>query len=334
MSIENGGPKVVWAVDPFEEHGVSQAHASALIRCLQLKSGANVQPVHVLKSGELNASVELEGPIARWASQYAPAAERAFVQRLEQTGLRGLKRPKILFQTASSTSRSADALDLFAQELGADLIVVGSHGRTGMSRLLLGSFAETLLMRASVPVIVAGPRMNGDCSLDEILFPTDFGPLAKATFRRVVALARAFGSRVLIYHAIPQPADPIYQADVYMLGSPWLPTNEYVGYELERQRRRADKWARWARNQGVICESLLDTETVNIAESVVALVRRRGSGLVALAALNGPVATALLGSVTRQLVRIAECPVWVIRWKGVRRAQQGATWVGYRKKAA
>jgi nucleotide-binding universal stress UspA family protein len=48
----------------------------------------------------------------------------------------------------------------FANEQGVDLIVMGSHGRTGISRLLMGSVAEAVMRRANCPVLVVKRPMN------------------------------------------------------------------------------------------------------------------------------------------------------------------------------
>ena len=44
-----------------------------------------------------------------------------------------------------------------AEEVGCDLIVMGTHGRTGFSRLLMGSVAESVLPKATCPVLVVKP---------------------------------------------------------------------------------------------------------------------------------------------------------------------------------
>lgn len=44
-----------------------------------------------------------------------------------------------------------------AEELSCDLIVLGTHGRTGLSRLLMGSVAETVMRQATIPVLTAKP---------------------------------------------------------------------------------------------------------------------------------------------------------------------------------
>jgi nucleotide-binding universal stress UspA family protein len=52
------------------------------------------------------------------------------------------------------SGRPADAIIETAQEKNADLIVLGSHGRTGVERLLMGSVAERVIVLASCPVLV------------------------------------------------------------------------------------------------------------------------------------------------------------------------------------
>jgi len=56
--------------------------------------------------------------------------------------------------TDSTVGRPANAIVEYAQENGLDHIVIGSHGRDGITRVLLGSVAETVVRRASVPVTV------------------------------------------------------------------------------------------------------------------------------------------------------------------------------------
>jgi nucleotide-binding universal stress UspA family protein len=49
-----------------------------------------------------------------------------------------------------------------AQSLGVDIIVVGTHGRTGLRHLLMGSVAEAIVRQSPVPVLVVGPRVGAD----------------------------------------------------------------------------------------------------------------------------------------------------------------------------
>ena len=58
-------------------------------------------------------------------------------------------------ETDSTVGRPARTIVEYADEAGFDHVVVGSHGREGISRVLLGSVAETVVRRSSVPVTVA-----------------------------------------------------------------------------------------------------------------------------------------------------------------------------------
>jgi nucleotide-binding universal stress UspA family protein len=60
-------------------------------------------------------------------------------------------------RTESIVGRPAHAIVEFVEEHGVDHVVIGSHGREGLSRVLLGSVAETVVRRAPVPVTVARP---------------------------------------------------------------------------------------------------------------------------------------------------------------------------------
>jgi len=56
-----------------------------------------------------------------------------------------------------------------ADDVGADLIVIGSHGRTGLRRLFLGSTSEAVVRRAKCPVVVARPKGYAHIDLDRII---------------------------------------------------------------------------------------------------------------------------------------------------------------------
>lgn len=69
---------------------------------------------------------------------------------LEEAGLDS----STIFETVVETGRPSHTILEVADERDADHIVMGSHGRSGLSRILLGSVAETVARRASVPVTI------------------------------------------------------------------------------------------------------------------------------------------------------------------------------------
>lgn len=109
------------------------------------------------------------------------------------------------------------ALDLWSAvehalvEHGIDLVVVGTHGRTGAERLFLGSAAEEIFRRSPVPVMTVGPHVKPgvyrEGVLDRILFATDLTPRSLAALPYAIALAKENNSRLLLLHALPKRRD-------------------------------------------------------------------------------------------------------------------------------
>jgi nucleotide-binding universal stress UspA family protein len=100
-----------------------------------------------------------------------------------------------------------------------DMIVVGTHGRTGLGKLLLGSVAEDILRHAACPVLTVGPKISGhakipgvhggahdvapaDLDLRQIVFATNFAPNAARAVAGAVSLAQEFHSRLTLLHVL------------------------------------------------------------------------------------------------------------------------------------
>ena len=91
-----------------------------------------------------------------------------------------------------------------AHQLSADLIVVGTHGRTGFRRLLLGSVAEKTIRLAEQSVLVARPSPAEHGAYHRILVGTDFSPLGERALDRALELA-APGAEVHLIHCWTPP---------------------------------------------------------------------------------------------------------------------------------
>jgi nucleotide-binding universal stress UspA family protein len=94
-----------------------------------------------------------------------------------------------------------------ADHLDADLVVIGTHGRTGLKRLLLGSVAERVVRLCRRHVMVARPPgPDGDATgYQRILVPTDFSPRAEMALEIAIELA-APGAGLELLHAWSLPA--------------------------------------------------------------------------------------------------------------------------------
>jgi len=85
---------------------------------------------------------------------YALAAERESGDEALAAAVRMAEQGRIPCQAIHEDGACVDSILSIARREGADVIVVGSHGRSGIARAMLGSVAEGILRRADVPVLV------------------------------------------------------------------------------------------------------------------------------------------------------------------------------------
>ena len=85
------------------------------------------------------------------------------------------------------------ALEKAISDCNADMIVLGTHGRTGAQKVLLGSAAEEIFRRARVPVLTIGPsvrkNIHNGAHFNRVLFATDFTPESLAAAPYAVSFA-------------------------------------------------------------------------------------------------------------------------------------------------
>ena len=120
-----------------------------------------------------------------------------------------------------------------ANEVGSDMIVMGTHGRTGLMRMLAGNVAVAVLHGATCPVLALRateqPRICND--LKVILHPTDFSANSDAALRIARCLAREHKARLIILN--------VENADVLMDGTPGAEVDPNVCQKTMESVRKA-----------------------------------------------------------------------------------------------
>ena len=101
----------------------------------------------------------------------------------------------------------AERITSVARELGADLIVLGSHGEDGAMAWNLGSTAQQVLAvaRASVLVARSAAYAQDGCALKRILLPLDGSLRAESVLPTAARIARAHGAEIVLAHVVPEP---------------------------------------------------------------------------------------------------------------------------------
>jgi len=125
-------------------------HAVALAKAL----GAALRVVHVVDMGWLPVAPEVGLNLARIAAARRAEGEALLAAASEAARAAGVAAESRLVETTTPTQRLAAALVEDAASWRADLLVLGTRGHGGVERLLLGSMADAVARRSSIPVLL------------------------------------------------------------------------------------------------------------------------------------------------------------------------------------
>ncbi len=102
-----------------------------------------------------------------------------------------------------------ERLSLLIQHNNIDMIVVGTRGRTGLAKVLLGSVAERIFRQSPCPVLTVGPRTPAPATqepgLRRILCATDFTPQSLHAAAYALSLAKQYHAHLMLLHVIHEP---------------------------------------------------------------------------------------------------------------------------------
>jgi nucleotide-binding universal stress UspA family protein len=197
--------------------------------------------------------------------------------------------------------------------LDADLIVMGSHGRSGYERLLLGSVTEKILHKAPCPVMVVPHRAEhptpvGDVQFRRILCGIDFSDCSLAALEYALSVAEEADAQLTLVHVI--------ETRSHFNALPPQVASTLAQINTEEEADAA------ARLQALVPESVRPFCTIRTGVThghqgwadIVRLAIEGHADLIVLGAHgHGAVERTLFGSTTHRVLRDAPCPVLTVR---------------------
>ena len=201
-----------------------------------------------------------------------------------------------------------------AQRLAADLIVMGTHGRSGFDRLLLGSVTEKVLRRARVPVLtvpshMSAPATAADGPFLRIVCAVDFSAPALNALRYADSLAGESGASIALVHAV-ELLPVVYEPS---MATPFDPGKYWPALERAAQERLHGVAGSLRRASSV-------EEVVSSGKPYVEILKAaadRRADLIVLGIHGHNVLDRMLfGSTAEHVVRRATCPVLTVREAG------------------
>ncbi|HEV3218294.1 MAG TPA: universal stress protein [Candidatus Acidoferrales bacterium] len=285
--------KVLYLTDFSEPSEAALPFAAAVAR----EYGAKVYALHVMTPSPLAYTtpesivpvMEAEEEVARVEMQRADAHLAGIVH-------------EIIVENGVSVW---PAVERAIKQLGIELIVVGTHGRSGAERLLLGSVAEEIFRRSSVPVLTIGPwaarAVHNAAKFHRILFATDFTKESLAAAPYAISMAQENQARLVLLHVIR--------------------ASRHRGDEKHAEQTIADAMHRLLEiipaDAELWCRPEASVQYGTPADTILDLARDRGADLIVMGVRDAVghlgAAVHIQRATAHQVVAHALCPVLTVR---------------------
>ena len=239
-------------------------------------------------------------------------AERdELVDAMRQTAARVPASVETNFLVRHAAVPDAAILDEIA-ELRADLLVLGTHGRSGFKRLLLGSVVEGVIRKITCPTLVVPPRAadipaTTPVQFRQILCAVDFSECSRIAAAQAIQLARQTDAHLTLLHVIETPPE---------LGEDTLAADFNVdriraAAAAEALQRLRDLVPHDSKATGAVTTAVEEGEPFRVLLRTATEVR---ADLIVMG-VHGRRAVDLLvfGSTTNHVTREAVCPVLIVR---------------------
>jgi nucleotide-binding universal stress UspA family protein len=209
-----------------------------------------------------------------------------------------------------------EGIHRFAEEIDADLLVMGTHGRRGLSRAFAGSVAESVLRASTRPVLTLRGPTGKLTPPSHLLVAIDFGEASSRALAYAVDLARLLRARVTVAHVFSSPL-PI------LTGEASFVTAEVIDQVLAQTQAALNEATAPHRGSGVPIATA--SREGDAARAIPLLAADLCADLVVLGTHGRQgLARAFLGSVAEQVLRTAEVPVLVRRLDAREGSRAGA----------
>lgn len=219
-----------------------------------------------------------------------------------------------LVSTIEYADRVAPALLSYVERHDVDLVVMGTQGRRGLRRMLMGSVAEEVVRSAPCPVITVSGQEAREAHrpVRRIVAPVDFSDHAALAARHAAALAEAYAAELDLLHVLDAATVPTGSAPRLVL----------IGVSADEMRGRAREAL--AQLAAALRAEFPGLHEIGVharlgqpARDVVGFAEEREADLVVVGSRGQTGMTRLLtGSVAEAVIRSAPCPVLTVKRSG------------------
>ncbi len=247
-------------------------------------------------------------PRSEGLNWHAPR-RRALIAELRESAARA----QVAFDAREQQGDPAEIILLHARALGPDIIVAGTHQRTGLDRLRTASVAERLVARAAAPVLLVPENGHAVGPFTHVAVAVDFDRSSERAIAQALSLARGPADRITLIHVVSGVgSDPL--TEDYRLGLVEY-QDQLMGDDRQTLMRDARTRLQLAmaaqpRTAAAVAARVLSGD---VTTRICGLVGRIGADLLVVGVpARGAVARALFGTTAARLLRASPVPVLAV----------------------
>jgi nucleotide-binding universal stress UspA family protein len=292
---------IIWSIDPFERKAKPSKQAVLNLARWTDDLGYSLLPVTVIPPEENESAL----------FQKIQATEKELESFVEAYDTKLPYKAKLIVSQEKTRDSMVDELLRYAKKRNAEYIAISTHGRSIVGRMILGSFAEHLLKRSTLPVLFLGRHTEAYSQNNRrqiAMFPADFSEHSQRAYRYFLPLALKLKVELIIFHFVCFP--------IWGEGMQLPSEGEYEKYQaeqLEMAQKLGKVWLAEAQSLGIPAR-------LNIIENGIGLLTgdllfdyalQEAADLVVLASKKGAIDRVWFGSVAYEALRHARIPILV-----------------------
>ncbi len=291
--------RAFWSLEPFHQDKVRMKGMFNLLAQLA-GSPAKIDVGFVVTRTE--PELYLSYDVSR-KERFSSYPRKLLNQALKKAGLSvPLTRQHVEDIDTFSNSKAVDRALKMASSNKSNLIGLYTHSRRGYLRMAMGSFAETMIHKSPLSMLLVNPKTKFPRKIKTILFASDLSSASELHFQTTLSLCQRLRAKLVVFHA----AEAVLQWSL-----------DEANPQIHAYRRRVqeirERIQQDAKRASVPFEVAFSVEFETTADLIVKFARRRKADLLVVGAKAGRLTALMGGSTTRNVVRASIQPVLILK---------------------
>jgi nucleotide-binding universal stress UspA family protein len=272
------------------------------------RQNIEVFPVYILTPNVTST------PIA-WFDELAPKIQEDALARLKSLLAQcsfPIAKPTVLVDSQSSMEFAAAKINQFAKSCNASLVLLPKQAKSSLRRFVVGSFAEAMLNHSRVSLLTINPQPLAEArTRRRCLVPVDLESQdCMQTVDRIIEKLVGFSVEILFLNSMPANQSKLHWSNAHRVFDSQKVMETRLAEEKDRRNKLLDELVKRAKSRGIKSKGLLSVVLASPRDVIISTAQEMSSSFIVMASRGEFSGSLFAGSVTRSVIRNAQCPVW------------------------